>query len=154
VSVARLARRMKTASIETETNPDDIDEKSPWVKFCTKRGINSNLVMLKVTLFVMYGGESSSPSYQSRHFSREVRRGDKKSLISVTVGRHEPSSQCLFLDCAWRDTNLLMQNVLSFQRHHHSCLISPFTCRASASPWRKSQSSISPCRSRLSLRLH
>jgi hypothetical protein len=49
---------MKTATIETETSPDDSDEKSSWVKFCNKRGINSNLIMLKVTLFVMYGGEN------------------------------------------------------------------------------------------------
>lgn len=25
-------------------------------KFCQRRGINSNLIMLKITLFVMYGG--------------------------------------------------------------------------------------------------
>lgn len=26
-------------------------------KFCQRRGINSNLIMLKITLFVMYGGK-------------------------------------------------------------------------------------------------
>lgn len=33
------------------------DEKTAFSRFCHKHGINSNLIMLKVTLFVMYGGE-------------------------------------------------------------------------------------------------
>lgn len=37
----------------------DMVEKPDTTKFgefCQKRGINSNLIMLKITLFVMYGG--------------------------------------------------------------------------------------------------
>lgn len=52
---------MKEAvSSETQTvNKEDVNdpaEKTFWSKFCQKHGINSNLVMLKVTLFVMHGG--------------------------------------------------------------------------------------------------
>lgn len=42
---------------ETQTQSEDDDKKSSWGKFCNKRGINSNLLMLKVTLFVMHGGK-------------------------------------------------------------------------------------------------
>lgn len=49
------------ASTETQTQTvkgEGLDpvEKSWWSEFCLKYGINSNLVMLKVTLFVMHGG--------------------------------------------------------------------------------------------------
>lgn len=44
---------------ETQTATDDSNEKSSWEKFCRERGINSNLLMLKVTLFVMHGGNST-----------------------------------------------------------------------------------------------
>ena len=48
---------MKAISNETQTSTEDKDGKSAWAKFCIKRGINPNLLMLKVTLFVMHGGE-------------------------------------------------------------------------------------------------
>jgi hypothetical protein len=52
--------KMKSAtSSETQTAKDDVnvmEEKSFWARFCQKHGVNSNLVMLKVTLFVMHGG--------------------------------------------------------------------------------------------------
>lgn len=48
---------MKASSNETQTTTDDNNEKSSWEKFCHKRGINPNLLMLKTTLFVMHGGE-------------------------------------------------------------------------------------------------
>lgn len=35
----------------------DSEELTKWGKFCLRHGINPNLIMLKVTLFVMYGGE-------------------------------------------------------------------------------------------------
>lgn len=47
---------MKASSSETQTTPDNNDEKSSWTRFCLKRGINPNLLMLKMTLFVMHGG--------------------------------------------------------------------------------------------------
>lgn len=48
---------MKASSNETQTISDDDNEKSSWAKFCHEKGINSNLLMLKMTLFVMHGGE-------------------------------------------------------------------------------------------------
>lgn len=46
----------KSSTNETQTTQSE-DGKSAWSKFCQKRSINSNLIMLKVTLFVMHGGE-------------------------------------------------------------------------------------------------
>lgn len=48
---------MKAACNETQTTSDNDNEKSSWAKFCHQRGINSNLLMLKMTLFVMHGGK-------------------------------------------------------------------------------------------------
>lgn len=35
----------------------DTEELTKWGKFCQRHGINPNLIMLKITLFVMYGGK-------------------------------------------------------------------------------------------------
>jgi hypothetical protein len=40
----------------TDTNADKADD-TKMNKFCRKHGINPNLIMLKITLFVMYGGK-------------------------------------------------------------------------------------------------
>lgn len=47
---------MKVASNETQTTYNEKSEKSGWARFCLRNGINPNLVMLKITLFVMHGG--------------------------------------------------------------------------------------------------
>lgn len=39
----------------TETQTDE-KQMTKFSKFCNRRGINPNLIMLKITLFVMYGG--------------------------------------------------------------------------------------------------
>lgn len=50
---------MKAESHETQTTSDEKNEKSAWARFCHRRGINHNLLMLKMTLFVMHGGKRS-----------------------------------------------------------------------------------------------
>lgn len=40
--------------IATDTNDA---EKTKYRQFCYKKGINPDLIMLKITLFVMYGGK-------------------------------------------------------------------------------------------------
>jgi len=49
--------KAKSSTNETQTIQSE-DEKSAWSRFCQKRNINANLFMLKVTLFVMHGGET------------------------------------------------------------------------------------------------
>lgn len=46
---------MKEKEISTETDLEKPDL-TKFGKFCQRHGINSNLIMLKITLFVMYGG--------------------------------------------------------------------------------------------------
>lgn len=51
----------KDIGTETMDGGAIIDEKpeelTRFGKFCQRHGINSNLIMLKITLFVMYGGK-------------------------------------------------------------------------------------------------
>jgi hypothetical protein len=42
---------------EMGTDTSDKTDDTKLNKFCLKHGINPNLIMLKITLFVMYGGE-------------------------------------------------------------------------------------------------
>jgi hypothetical protein len=49
-------KEAKGTSSETQTATDENNEKTAWKRFCHKRGINHNLIWLKVTLFVMHGG--------------------------------------------------------------------------------------------------
>lgn len=46
---------MRDTCISTE-NDIEKPEQTKFSKFCDRHGINSNLIMLKITLFVMYGG--------------------------------------------------------------------------------------------------
>lgn len=51
----KMEEKLKEKESSTE---DDIDkpELTTFTKFCARHGINPNLIMLKITLFVMYGG--------------------------------------------------------------------------------------------------
>lgn len=56
----------KASAEEMGTNTVDTEELTKWGKFCLRHGINPNLIMLKITLFVMYGGKRTfSYLYQS-----------------------------------------------------------------------------------------
>lgn len=52
---------------ETATSTDDKPNLSKFDKMCIRRGINPNLIMLKITLFVMYGATSSLLPYLTIH---------------------------------------------------------------------------------------
>lgn len=41
---------------DATANTDEKPELTKFAKYCQRHGINSNLIMLKITLFVMYGG--------------------------------------------------------------------------------------------------
>lgn len=50
--------KLKEKEMSTEIQTDfEKPEYSKFGEFCQKHGINSNLIMLKITLFVMYGGK-------------------------------------------------------------------------------------------------
>lgn len=48
--------KLKEKEMSTETDLEKPDL-TKFGKFCQRHGINSNLIMLKITLFVMYGGK-------------------------------------------------------------------------------------------------
>lgn len=51
----KIEEKLKEKEMSTE---DDIEkpELTKFRKYCQRHGINANLIMLKITLFVMYGG--------------------------------------------------------------------------------------------------
>lgn len=49
--------KMTSEETVTEATRTDKIELSRFGEFCQRHGINPNLIMLKITLFVMYGGE-------------------------------------------------------------------------------------------------
>lgn len=51
--------KLKEKEISTENDEIEKPELTKFGKFCQRKGINSNLIMLKITLFVMYGGRHS-----------------------------------------------------------------------------------------------
>lgn len=44
-------------TMATDIGTSEKPELTKFGKFCQRRGINSNLIMLKISLFVMYGGK-------------------------------------------------------------------------------------------------
>lgn len=48
---------------ESQTMSDEEIDKSSWARFWRRHGVNPNLLMLKVTLFVMHGGERNDKMY-------------------------------------------------------------------------------------------
>lgn len=73
---------MKSATsneTQTQTVKEDVnagEEKDFWSRFCHKHGINKNLVMLKITLFVMHGGKFC----YSRKFPHETEHKQPKEV--------------------------------------------------------------------------
>lgn len=57
-------RDIMTSTMTDATDCDEKPELTRFGKFCARRGINSNLIMLKITLFVMYGGKWFDVGFQ------------------------------------------------------------------------------------------
>ncbi|KAG4066826.1 hypothetical protein HA402_012893 [Bradysia odoriphaga] len=54
-------------TMATDVATDEKPELTKFGKFCQRHGINSNLIMLKISLFVMYGATSSLLPYLTIH---------------------------------------------------------------------------------------
>lgn len=63
----KMEEKLKEKEMSTE---DDIDkpELTALSKFCNRHGINANLIMLKITLFVMYGGNEHVEHFLFAYF--------------------------------------------------------------------------------------
>lgn len=56
VKMGEEKEKMKEKEINTDSDFEK-PELTDFGKFCQRHGINNNLIMLKITLFVMYGGK-------------------------------------------------------------------------------------------------
>lgn len=52
--------KLKEKECATEDEEIEKQELTKLGEFCQRHGINANLIMLKITLFVMYGGNALS----------------------------------------------------------------------------------------------
>ncbi|XP_055295609.1 uncharacterized protein LOC129565133 isoform X3 [Sitodiplosis mosellana] len=59
--------KLKEKEISTEDDEIEKPELTKFGEFCQRHGINANLIMLKITLFVMYGATSSLLPYLTIH---------------------------------------------------------------------------------------
>lgn len=119
--------------IETQTSKDEDEPKTRWEKICRKFRINPNLVMLKLTLFFMYGGEYDKFEFYYRVHERDF----------FSIGVHfYPSSNIVTstLSDGWftyvTQSSHALQRIFIF-------ITNRSTCKASASPWKKLRSFIS-----------
>lgn len=62
--------KSKEKEMSTETDLEK-PELTKFSQFCQRRGINSNLIMLKITLFVMYGGNDMIKFIFMRNLQRK-----------------------------------------------------------------------------------
>lgn len=70
---------------ETAVGTDDKPNLSKFQKSCVKRGINPNLIMLKITLFVMYGATSSLLPYLTIHMQSIGITVDEIAIIYLAL---------------------------------------------------------------------
>lgn len=59
--------KLKEKESATENEEIEKPELTKFGEFCQRHGINSNLIMLKITLFVMYGGNAFSIRIKQNH---------------------------------------------------------------------------------------
>ncbi|XP_017849177.1 uncharacterized protein LOC108604281 isoform X1 [Drosophila busckii] len=62
-----MGKKMVSEEMATDASHTEKIELSRFGEFCQRRGINPNLIMLKITLFVMYGATSSLLPYLTIH---------------------------------------------------------------------------------------
>lgn len=53
-----VEEKVKEKEMSTEDDIDKPEKQTKFQRMCQRHGINSNLIMLKITLFVMYGGRN------------------------------------------------------------------------------------------------
>lgn len=73
---------MASEETVTEATRTDKIELSRFGEFCQRHGINPNLIMLKITLFVMYGGEYNRQSPAPAPLSHSLSLSLAHSLLS------------------------------------------------------------------------
>uniref|UniRef100_A0A8D8GT47 Major facilitator superfamily domain-containing protein 6-A n=1 Tax=Culex pipiens TaxID=7175 RepID=A0A8D8GT47_CULPI len=121
----------KTAKASVEemgTNTVDTEELTKWGKFCLRHGINPNLIMLKVTLFVMYGATSSLLPYLTIHMQSTGLTVEEIAIIYLALPFTtflSPPITGFLVDKFGRYKPVVIMSLLLNALFHHSLMLIP-----------------------------
>uniref|UniRef100_A0A182Y645 Major facilitator superfamily associated domain-containing protein n=1 Tax=Anopheles stephensi TaxID=30069 RepID=A0A182Y645_ANOST len=119
-----------TGAINTVVGPDDDPMRDPtrWEKFCQRHGINPNLIMLKITLFVMYGATSSLLPYLTIHMQSTGLTVEEIAIIYLALPFTtflSPPITGFLVDKFGRYKPVVIMSLLLNALFHHSLLLIP-----------------------------
>ncbi|XP_050076888.1 uncharacterized protein LOC126564028 isoform X2 [Anopheles maculipalpis] len=119
-----------TSAINTVVGPDDDPMRDPtrWEKFCQRHGINPNLIMLKITLFVMYGATSSLLPYLTIHMQSTGLTVEEIAIIYLALPFTtflSPPITGFLVDKFGRYKPVVIMSLLLNALFHHSLLLIP-----------------------------
>ncbi|XP_055639140.1 uncharacterized protein LOC129777095 isoform X2 [Toxorhynchites rutilus septentrionalis] len=122
---------VKASAEEMGTNTAEIydDEGlTKWGKFCLRHGINPNLIMLKITLFVMYGATSSLLPYLTIHMQSTGLTVEEIAIIYLALPFTtflSPPITGFLVDKFGRYKPVVIMSLLLNALFHHSLLLIP-----------------------------
>uniref|UniRef100_A0A182PUW1 Major facilitator superfamily associated domain-containing protein n=1 Tax=Anopheles epiroticus TaxID=199890 RepID=A0A182PUW1_9DIPT len=119
-----------TNAINTVVGPDDDPLRDPtrWEKFCQRHGINPNLIMLKITLFVMYGATSSLLPYLTIHMQSTGLTVEEIAIIYLALPFTtflSPPITGFLVDKFGRYKPVVIMSLLLNALFHHSLMLIP-----------------------------
>uniref|UniRef100_A0A1Q3G563 Putative transporter n=1 Tax=Culex tarsalis TaxID=7177 RepID=A0A1Q3G563_CULTA len=118
----------KASAEEMGTNTVDIEELTKWGKFCLRHGINPNLIMLKITLFVMYGATSSLLPYLTIHMQSTGLTVEEIAIIYLALPFTtflSPPITGFLVDKFGRYKPVVIMSLLLNALFHHSLMLIP-----------------------------
>ncbi|XP_055540662.1 uncharacterized protein LOC129727164 [Wyeomyia smithii] len=121
----------KASAEEIGTNTaglDGMEELTKWDKFCMRHGINPNLIMLKVTLFVMYGATSSLLPYLTIHMQSTGLTVEEIAIIYLALPFTtflSPPITGFLVDKFGRYKPVVIMSLLLNALFHHSLMLIP-----------------------------
>ncbi|XP_035775658.1 uncharacterized protein LOC118457866 isoform X1 [Anopheles albimanus] len=118
---------------ENGTNPSNtvdllLSDPTRWEKFCLRHGINPNLIMLKITLFVMYGATSSLLPYLTIHMQSTGLTVEEIAIIYLALPFTtflSPPITGFLVDKFGRYKPVVIMSLLLNALFHHSLLLIP-----------------------------
>ncbi|XP_055593474.1 uncharacterized protein LOC129744793 isoform X2 [Uranotaenia lowii] len=123
---------LKTSAEDMGTNPVNVEEEirdlTKWEKFCLRHGINPNLIMLKITLFVMYGATSSLLPYLTIHMQSTGLTVEEIAIIYLALPFTtflSPPITGFLVDKFGRYKPVVIMSLLLNALFHHSLLLIP-----------------------------
>ncbi|EDS32628.1 conserved hypothetical protein [Culex quinquefasciatus] len=118
----------KASAEEMGTNTVDTEELTKWGKFCLRHGINPNLIMLKITLFVMYGATSSLLPYLTIHMQSTGLTVEEIAIIYLALPFTtflSPPITGFLVDKFGRYKPVVIMSLLLNALFHHSLMLIP-----------------------------